>query len=80
MKFIGRGGYGTHPHTCIDPIIMATQFMNNIQSIVFRRLAPYEAGVITVGQICTGTTYNVIPTNAYLKETVRFLNDKTQDI
>ncbi|EKO4624691.1 amidohydrolase [Campylobacter jejuni] len=80
LEFIGRGGHGAHPHTCIDPIIMTTQFVNNIQSVISRRLAPYEAGVITVGQICAGTTYNVIPTNAYLKGTVRFLNDKTQDI
>ncbi len=50
LEFIGRGGHGAHPHTCIDPIIMATQFVNNIQSVVSRRLAPYEAGVITVGQ------------------------------
>ncbi|MBM0636907.1 M20 family metallopeptidase [Campylobacter sp. VicNov18] len=80
LEFIGRGGHGAHPHTCIDPIIMASQFINNIQSVVSRRLAPYEAGVITVGQINAGTTYNVIPAKACLKGTVRFLNDKTQNI
>ncbi|MFQ6341755.1 M20 metallopeptidase family protein [Campylobacter sp. VTCC 70190] len=80
LEFIGKGGHGAHPHTCIDPIIMATQFVNNIQSIISRRLAPCEAGVISVGQLCAGTTYNVIPTSAYLKGTIRFLNDKTQEL
>ncbi|VEJ47122.1 amidohydrolase [Campylobacter jejuni subsp. doylei] len=42
LEFIGRGGYGAHPHTCIDPIIMATQFVNNTQSVVSKRLASYE--------------------------------------
>ncbi len=80
LEFIGRGGHGAHPHTTIDPIIMAAKFINDAQTLVSRRLKPVEAGVVTIGCIQAGTTYNIIPQNAHLKGTVRFLNDETQSI
>ncbi|WP_205590636.1 amidohydrolase, partial [Klebsiella pneumoniae] len=64
LEFIGRGGHGAHPHTCIDPMIMTAQFVNNMQSVSSRRLARYGAGVIAVGQSCGGTAYNVSGTKA----------------
>ena len=80
LEFIGQGGHGAHPHTTKDTILMAARFVNNIQSIVSRRLKPIEAGVISIGHIKAGTTYNIIPQNAYLKGTVRYLNENTQKI
>lgn len=80
LEFIGRGGHGAHPHTTIDPIVMAAKFINDAQTLVSRRLKPVEAGVVTIGHINAGTTYNIIPQNALLKGTVRFLNEQTQTI
>lgn len=80
LEFIGRGGHGAHPHTTIDPIVMAAKFINDAQTLVSRRLKPIEAGVLTIGCVNAGTTYNIIPQNALLKGTVRFLNENTQNI
>ena len=80
LEFIGKGGHGAHPHTAIDPVVMAAKFITDAQTLVSRRLKPVDAGVVTIGAINAGTTYNIIPQNATLKGTVRFLNDKTQKI
>lgn len=80
LEFIGKGGHGAHPHTTIDALLMAARFVNNIQAVVSRRIKPVEAGVITVGKIEAGTTYNIIPERSKLQGTVRFLNDETQAI
>lgn len=78
LQFIGQGGHGAHPHTTIDPIIMAAEFINNAQSIVSRKIKPTNSAVLTIGCVQAGTTYNVLPQSASLKGTVRFLNDSDQ--
>ncbi len=78
LEFIGRGGHGAHPHTTIDPIIMAAKFISDVQCVISRKLKPVDAGVITIGKINAGTTYNVIPQSAFLKGTARFLSDENQ--
>ena len=78
LEFIGRGGHGAHPHTTIDPIVMAAKFISDIQCAISRRLRPVDAGVITIGSIHAGTTFNVIPQNALLSGTVRFLSEENQ--
>ncbi|TQR28939.1 amidohydrolase [Campylobacter sp. MIT 99-7217] len=80
LEFIGKGGHGAHPHTTIDPVLMSARFINGVQSIISRRLAPTEAGVITIGCVQAGTTFNVIPQNAILKGTVRYLNEQSQKL
>ena len=80
LEFIGKGGHGAHPHTTIDPIVMAAKFINDVQCIISRRLKPVDAGVITIGKIQAGTTFNVIPQNAVLQGTVRFLSDENQKL
>lgn len=78
LEFVGKGGHGAHPHTTIDPIVMAAKFVSDIQSVVSRRVKPSDAAVVTIGSIKAGTTYNVIPQSASLKGTTRFLNDENQ--
>ena len=78
LEFIGRGGHGAHPHTTIDPIVMAAKFISDIQCAISRRLKPVDAGVITIGSIHAGTAFNIIPENAILTGTVRFLSKENQ--
>ncbi len=80
LEFIGKGGHGAHPHTTIDPIVMASKFVSDVQCIISRRLRPVDAGVITIGKFHAGTTFNVIPQNAILQGTVRFLSDENQKL
>lgn len=80
LEFIGRGGHGAHPHTTRDPIIMAAAFINEVQTLISRRLKPTDAGVVTIGCVQAGTSYNIIPQSAILKGTVRFLKDEVQEL
>jgi amidohydrolase len=67
----GRGGHGAYPHKSVDPIVLAAQVINAIQTVVARRIPPIEAGVITVGSIHAGTRGNIIPEEAVMTGTIR---------
>ena len=67
----GLGGHGASPSRTKDPVVMAAQFVNALQTIVSRRIDPVDPAVVTVGSIHGGTTYNVIPDEVRLQLTVR---------
>jgi len=76
----GFGGHGSMPHETIDPIYIASNLIQAFQSIISRSINPIEAGVITVGNVQAGTTYNIIPDSARLIGTIRALTPETVDI
>jgi amidohydrolase len=67
----GVGGHGASPNKTKDPIVMAAQFVNAVQTIVSRRIDPVDPAVVTVGSIHGGTAYNIIPDEVRLQLTVR---------
>lgn len=75
----GIGAHGAYPHKGKDPIVIASQIVNNLQTIVSRELAPRDAGVITVGAFHSGTKHNIISDQAHLQLTVRSLNPRVRE-
>ena len=75
----GVGGHGAYPHTTKDPIVMASQLIINLQTIVSREIAPIEAAVVTVGSIHGGTKHNVIPSEVRLQLTLRSYTDEVRN-
>jgi amidohydrolase len=72
----GVGGHAASPHLCVDPILVASQIVVQLQSILGRNIKPTMPAVVTVGKIESGTAHNVIPSQAVLYGTVRtFSND-----
>ncbi|MCG3087728.1 M20 metallopeptidase family protein [Sporosarcina cyprini] len=69
----GKGGHGGSPHETVDPIYIATHVIQAFQSIVSRNLNPLHAGVISIGGLQAGNSYNVIPDKVLLKGTIRAL-------
>ena len=67
----GRGGHGAYPHATIDPVVLASHLVIDLQTIVSREVKPTEPAVITVGAISGGTKHNVIGNECHLKLTVR---------
>lgn len=67
----GVGTHGASPHKGIDPVLVASQIVVSLQSIVSRTIAPLEAGVITVGSIHGGSKHNIIGDEVHLQLTVR---------
>ncbi|MCK5004800.1 MAG: amidohydrolase [Candidatus Aminicenantes bacterium] len=67
----GIGGHGAAPETTKDPIVIASQIVLALQTIVSREVPPNKKAVVTVGSIHGGTKHNIIPDRVHLKLTVR---------
>jgi len=67
----GVGAHGASPHRGVDPIVLGSQIVLALQTVISRELAPRDAGVITVGSFHSGTKHNIISDRAYLQLTVR---------
>ncbi len=67
----GVGAHGASPHKGIDPVLVASQIVVSLQSVVSRTIAPLDAGVITVGAIHGGTKHNIISDKVEMQLTVR---------
>ncbi len=67
----GRGGHGSMPHACIDPVVLAAMIVIRLQTIVSREVAPTETAVVTVGSIHSGTKSNIIGDHAVLELNLR---------
>lgn len=70
----GRGSHGAMPQQGIDPIVIATSLVGQLQTIVSRNVAPTEPLVLSVTQIHGGAAYNVIPQEVTVSGTMRFFN------
>jgi amidohydrolase len=71
----GRSGHAAHPYAAIDPIVAASSFVAQVQTVVSREVKPLHPAVVTIGQFTGGTTYNIIPERVHLKGTVRTLHE-----
>ncbi len=67
----GVGSHGASPQMSIDPIVVTSMLVMELQTIVSRNLKPTESAVISVGAIRGGTVGNIIPDMVTLKLTVR---------
>jgi amidohydrolase len=75
----GKGGHGAAPHKTIDPVVIASQVVLALQTVVSRELDPITPAVITVGSIHGGSQANIIPDQVTLQLTVRSYSDETRD-
>lgn len=76
----GRGGHGAHPEDTIDPIVIATQVVNALQTIVSRELPPTDAGLITVGYIHGGSAQNIIPEEVKIGGIIRTVQPQHREL
>ncbi|QIW96219.1 hypothetical protein AMS68_001737 [Peltaster fructicola] len=79
ITIYGRGGHGSMPHKCIDPVVVASHIIIRLQTIVSREVPPNETVVITVGSVQSGNTVNVIGDEAILQVNVRTVSQKWRE-
>lgn len=71
----GRQSHGASPWASIDPVVISAQIVNNLQTIVSRNLNVTEnAGVVTIGSLHAGVRSNIIPEQAEMLGTMRYLS------
>ncbi len=75
----GRGGHGAWPHLTVDPVVIGSEIVLALQTIVSRKLAPGTRAVVTVGSFQAGAKHNVIPDSAKLMLTVRSYEDESRE-
>ena len=76
----GKGGHAANPHLAVDPVLVACQMVMALQTVVTRNKKPIDSAVLSVTQIHTGETSNVIPDTAAINGTVRTFNIEALDV
>ncbi|MFB4165935.1 M20 family metallopeptidase [Alteribacillus sp. JSM 102045] len=74
----GTGGHGAYPHLGTDPVWMLSFVLQAIQGVAARRTSPLSPAVISVGEIKTGSSTNVIPEKVTLQGTMRSYDKNTR--
>ena len=71
IRITGQGTHAAMPHLGNDPIIIAAQIINALQTIVSRNTNPADSVVVSITQIHAGETWNAIPDSVILRGTYR---------
>ncbi|EAG0757220.1 amidohydrolase [Listeria monocytogenes] len=79
LKIQGVGGHGSSPHIANDAIVAGAYFVTAIQTVVSRRLNPFDTGVITIGSFDGKGSFNVIKDAVELEGDVRYMNTENRD-
>ena len=79
IKIIGKGGHGASPHMTIDPIVIASNVIVALQTIVSREIPPTDPAVITIGSIHGGTAQNIIPEDVTIEGIIRTMKSEHRE-
>ena len=72
----GRGGHGSQPHVCADPIVCGAAVVSALQTVVSRCLPSWSNAVVSVCTFHSGERFNVIPDTAELGGTIRDVDEQ----
>ena len=74
----GKGGHGAEPHNSIDSVVVASQFVTQLQTVVSRRVDPLKSAVVSIGHFEAINPFNVIADRVQLKGTVRSFDEQVR--
>jgi hippurate hydrolase len=80
IRIEGLGGHAARPHKCIDSVLVGSQVIAALQSIVARAVDPLDSAVISICEFHAGHARNVIPQTAELRGTVRTLTQEVREL
>ncbi len=75
----GKGGHGAAPQFAVDPIVMASNIVLALQTIVSREVDPIEPAVVSICKIEGGTAFNIIPEEVKMVGTIRTFSPQTRE-
>ena len=76
----GHGGHAALPHLGPDAIVVASEIVTGLQTLVSRIRNPVDPVVVSVGSIHGGTRHNILPREVVLEGTVRTFRPATRDL
>jgi len=79
IRIKGKGGHGARPEATVDPVVIASSIVMNLQTIVSRELTPTVPSVLTIGTINGGTAQNIIPEEVTLSGIIRTMTTEHRE-
>lgn len=76
----GKATHAAIPHLGCDPIVVAAQLINSLQTIVSRNIDPADCAVLSITQIHAGNTWNATPESVVLRGTFRSFNENVKTL
>jgi len=80
IEVFGVGGHGAVPNMTIDPIVLSSSIIMDLQTIVSRNVKPIDDAVVTVGAFHGGTVGNIIPDHVTLRLTIRTFKEEVRQL
>ncbi len=79
IRIFGRGGHGSMPHLCVDPIVASAAIIQSLQTIVSRNTDPLESVVLSVGSIHGGSIENLVVDKVEMTASIRALSVEARE-
>ena len=79
IEVTAKGGHAARPHECIDAVLVGSQIVVAMHSVVSRNIDPLQSGVVSLCMFHAGEAVNVIPETAVLAGTARSLTPAVRD-
>lgn len=71
----GKGGHAAQPHTTLDPVVMASQMIVSLQTVVSRTVDPRVPAVLSFGDLHASGATNIIPEEVHIQGTFRTFDE-----
>ncbi len=71
----GRSAHGAKPHEGIDAVVVASELVSALQTVVSRSTDPTDPAVLSIGTIKGGSRFNIIADEVVLEGTARALSE-----
>lgn len=75
----GKGAHGASPHKSVDPIVIASNVILTLQTLVSREVSPTSPAVVTIGTINGGSAQNIIPEEVVISGIIRTMKLEDRD-
>ncbi|RLE21078.1 MAG: amidohydrolase [Actinobacteria bacterium] len=79
IRIRGSGGHASMPERHIDPIVIAAEIIQALQTIVSRSVAATETAVVSVTEVLTDGARNIIPSSVVIKGDCRTFSSDVQE-
>ena len=75
----GKGGHAARPQAAIDPVVIGSQIVSALQTVVSRETDPMDSAVLSITFFKAGDAFNVIPDVAKIGGTVRWFRTEVAE-
>lgn len=80
IRIHGKGGHASSPHMGTDPLVIASQVILGLQTIVSRSANPLEPAVVSCTELLTDGAHNAIPSNVEIRGDTRSCSPGMQQL